>query len=238
MVRIRVAVGILGVAAGTALATGGVHGLRAVAHLAMVAAPIILIAAGLVALLRTLAPITAWTGPAVLVLIGLVWLTLRGDLVRGLPQSRIVAVMLIVSGVLVAAIPNRREPQSIIGSRPTTALLFPRTLMVDVPPRRLSVQAILTQVTIDLTSVTEAGSKVLEVDTCILGGRILLLVPVTWRIEPGRLHATYWMNLSGIVEEPAQQKSGDPTEGRIPPGRSLELHIVGFGGSVALVRAI
>jgi hypothetical protein len=228
-------VGLAAMAIGLILLLEGVPGLRLAADLAIEWAPLLLVALGLVGLFRALAPTAAWAGPVLLIAAGLTWLAFRIDLTNSLNVVKLLAAVLIASGTLLALM--RPTPHERSGSRSAMALLLPGMLRLEDAPERIVARAVLGQLTVDLTPMATKEGNATEVDVRIFVGRVLLIVPKSWRVEAGRLHATYRIKLNGTVEISGATEAVNRTRVTGDATTVLCLHILGAVGSVDLVRS-
>jgi hypothetical protein len=223
-----VLVGAVTIAAGAAWWAGGSDVLRSAITGATKVVPVLLLLVGLVAVMRVVAPPWALVGPVLVVLVGGLWLIIQkhsiseGDVRGALP------VVLLLAGLAIAVpLPGSAiigQSKIYDGTESVAAVIFGRRVQVLQAPSHLTVRVLATTLRVDVsTAQPPALGDQVEVDVFVLGGRLELLLPGSWRVMPGRLSSHRGVQFDG------RSDAVGPLE--------LVLNVRGFGGSVSVSRA-
>ena len=235
MSRIRVGVGLVAVAAGTAWASGGIHSVAAIALRLAELLPILLVLGGVSAILLLVVPRGALAGPAVLILVGLLGFAVERGL---LPKSFIhdlPAYIVMGTGVVIAM--SRRQANSI---EPAvlrhTAIFFSRQRCVSgIAPGKIIVRALFTLSSLDLSQAKfpTAASRIWVDVTCLIG-RVEIILPKGWEIQAGRIELARQITFSGTL---TSGNIASMDEDKDPDEPLVVINVLGWGGVVAVERS-
>jgi hypothetical protein len=228
--------------AGGAIAAGGTSALLAVSivtiHVTIHAVPIILIAVGALALIRVLAPPGAWLGPLLLIAAGTVWLAFQTDRISTHGLEYLLAPTLIWGGILMAMMPADPRPGNGAADpdkpvRRVNAIIWSRRPKLGQRlPAQLTARAVLGMLTIDLTGKDPPlmTPHQIEINLSIFAGRIELHVPDGWSVQIGRVEAIRGISFDGKADPPLEPGDKDKV-------RHMNVHVLGLGGAVRIIRA-
>lgn len=231
MSRIRITAGLVAVLIGTAWWG---RALPAVGESALIVAPYLLVVLAVIGAVRVMAPAGALAGPAVLLVVGAGWLALRHGLAPGLDAPTVLGAALILGGCAMAlSDPGSRWRPGL--TRRHLTILWRRRLTIEGPaPARLGITAVLGDVIVELTRADfPGGVHALEIDVTVLGGRVEITLPPTWKVGPGRI-VERALRLDGELDWVTPVLSPDGLSAELRAGLPVVVNVVGFLGAVAL----
>jgi hypothetical protein len=245
MSRIRVCLGLLAVALGTAWLLGGVSAFRTGATATVTASPYVLVAAGTVLLLIAAVPRERLAAPLILLLLGAAWLSIRHDFPPGLNWRHVLSLALIIAGAAVAL--SRRRPATGLNiplRRYRGALISPRPYRAPAETlRKVIIGSYLCNVQVDLTPAVfdsdpndPSSSPEIIVDVTVLLGGVDLIIGTDCALVPDRLEQAHRIRFttkttSGIYGRRSYHENL-PDQSR-PPNRVV-LNVMGLGGVVSV----
>jgi hypothetical protein len=233
--RVRVGLGLLAVASGTAWAAGGIDSLTATARTLAFLLPLLLVVGGISTILRAVVPRGTLAGPVLLIAIGLIIFAVQHRTIRGSLSSQVPPFAIIAAGVLVSMSHNEK-PRIDTGIERLNAFLFPSNRRVSgTAPRKFILRAVLGSLRLDLSQASYPGAARLWVDVTVLMGRIELIVPRDWEIKAGRVELARGVSFVGTL---TSSELATPMEQESEVGASLVvLNIQGVGGAVEVQQA-
>lgn len=236
MNRVRVGVGIVAVASGTAWALGGTNSLVTVLRAFAGLLPLLLVIGGVSAILFVAVPRGMLAGPVLLVSIGALALAVEHGVFRRSSFIHVPAFILIGAGVVVA-MSQPRDPQvEATVKRYTAILLLVRRRVIGSASPKIVVRAIFGMARVDLSRADyPKGVGRVSVDlTCIMG-RIEMVVPSGWQVLAGRVELARAMSFEGTLtdSELAPLREQDTEHGK----KLVVLNIQGWGGAVLVERS-
>lgn len=200
--RVRVALGLLSVAAGTAWTVGGIHALVTVGAAVLKVAPALAIATGVLLVLQAVVPHAAIAGPLVLIVGGSLALAAQlGWLSVGLWDA-IGPTLLLVGGVVIAMSKRSRlDPMAAIVTRHWSVFLPNDHAIRETAPHKLIVRCLLGNFLLDLSGAGYPGSAgKVTVDVTVLAGWVELRIPHDWKVLAGRVDLTAGVRFIGDVD--------------------------------------
>lgn len=233
MSRVRVGLGLIAVAAGTAWGVGGIGSVATSARRLAELLPILLVLGGTLAILLVVMPRGALAGPVLIVAIGLLGLAAEDGLLRMLYLVRIPAFVLIGAGVVVAMSRSGRV-QVDTGVKRFSTFLFPIHRYVHgTAPRKIIARAVFGSLKLDMSQAELSPARVWVDVTCLVG-RIEIIIPKGWEVRAGRIelarHITFEGTLTSIDIAP-------PTEEEDPEARGLAVvNVLGWRGVLVVQR--
>lgn len=254
--RDRQLVNILALAAawvGGILTASGPAGMGAVTKALVENVEFILIGTAIIVLLHNLAPKGVLIGPIVLAIVGLLILLTRLELWAASRTWLFIGITLTVAGVILAMRSDNRPPRAFPVLRILGALVRRRLVLSpeDYAPERLVAVAILGKLEVDMRKARLPRYGPVEVMVTCLLGRVTIAIPLHWPVAAGRVHTIRWMKLEGSLDsahefdDPQDDEQCDrlselalerkESVGAREPGSAVVLHVIGVGGSVAVV---
>jgi hypothetical protein len=234
VVRVRAFIAVLAAATGGAIAASDWSGLQAVVELMARTLPLLLIGVGVAAVIRAVVPAGLRIGPLLLIMAGAVWIALNTD--GGTTWLQDAAAPLLIWGgvVLALMLGGPMEEDSLrTFTRTVTAILWPREPVHGTEaPAHLTVRALLTRLTLDLTDTRPPKSGRIDLHLSVFAGVIELILPSDWEVLVGRIAAARGVRFRGRVSKRRFANDGDPPEG----ARWVVIHVLGLGGTVNLKR--
>lgn len=236
--RIRIGLGLLAVAAGTAWLYGGVAAVQAGALAVAAAIPVLLLIAGAVLVFRASTPRGTLAGPLALLAIGGGGVAAQYGVLRAANLDRLVGLGLVVGGIAVAMSSRSEEPSAPVSVRRFRTLVWPRRTTVRGPaPFQLVVQAALGRVAVDLSHADfPKGVRSTEIDMSIFYGRIELALPATWTVVAGRVAAARGVAFEGLLDSRKPAELDEDQEESSPTPRVV-LNALGLGGAISVCRS-
>lgn len=236
MSRVRVGIGIVAVAVGTAWALGGNGFLATSGRRLAELLPLLLVLGGVSAILLVVAPRGALAGPVLLISMGLLGLAVEHGMLRNSFFVHVPAFILISLGVIVAM--SRRERIKIdTGVKRFTTIFFPaRRRVSGEAPRKIIVRAIFGLLELDMSEADPSrwAARVWADVTCLVG-RIELIIPKEWEVQAGRVELARHITFGGKL---TRTEFAPPTEQEDDPNKNLVVvNVLGWGG-VVRVRQI
>jgi hypothetical protein len=231
--RVRVGLGLVAVAVGTAWTVGGIASVATPARRLAELLPLLLVVGGALAILRVVVPRGSLAGPTLLVSIGLLGLAAEDGMLRKLYLHRVPAILLVAAGVVVAM--SRSEKIQIdTGVKRFTAILFPahRHVRGRVPLKIIS-RAIFGQLKLDMSQAEPSlrDNQVWVDVTCIVG-RIEITLPKEWEAQAGRVelarHITFEGSLKGANATLPKRNDEDQN--------LVVINVLGWWGFVVIKR--
>lgn|GEM_PF-5578676 len=234
MSRVRVGVGLIAVAAGTAWAVGGIDSVATPARRLAELLPLLLVLGGVLAVLLVIVPRGTLAGPALLVLVGLLSLAAEDGMLRKLYLVRIPAFILVGAGVIIA-MSRSQKIQIDAGVKRFTAILFPAHPHVDGRvPLKIIARAIFGFLKLDMARADPSlrADRVWVDVTCILG-RVEIILPKEWEVQAGRVALARNITFEGSMEStnialPEQEDQRDKN--------LVIINVLGWRGVVAVQR--
>lgn len=233
MSRARIGLGIVAVAAGTALALGRIDSLVATARALAELLPLLLVIGGVVAIVLVVVPRGALAGPVLIISIGALGLAVEHGAFHRSLVTRAAAFILIGLGVVVAM--SRPEKQGIdVGVQHCTAVLLPAHRDISgIAPSKLIVRAVFGQLRIDLSQATHSGELSIDI-TCVLG-RVELTLPKGLQVRAGRVELARRMTFEGTLTSsklalPAAQGGEEEQD-------MIVLNVQGWAGAVRVQQS-
>lgn len=235
--RVRITLGLACVAAGTAWAVGGVHAIGAGASALLATVPALTVVVGVLIILRAAMPRGALAGPLVLIAAGSVALFIQFNAANYTVIYRMIPAMLVAGGVVVAMGRRSGEPDLPSIVLRYWSMLLPVSRRVQSPaPHKLIVYCLLGHLTLDFTQAAypTVSAPRITVDLTLLGGRVEFLLPDNWTVQAGRLSlakGTQFSGRIGLFDQAADEPSDDEF------GLNLVvLNVQGWSGMVCLVQ--
>jgi hypothetical protein len=232
--RVRVGLGLVAVAAGTAWAVGGIGSVATSARRLAELLPLLLVLGGALAILLVVVPRGTLAGPVLLVSVGLLGLAAEDGMLRKLYLARIPALILVGAGVIVAM--SRSEKIHVdTGVKRFTAFLFPahRTLRGETPAKIIA-RAIFGLLKVDMSHTAPSlQTDRVWVDVTCIAGRIEIILPKEWEVKPGRVALARRIRFEGALPGtdigPAEQ--GDQRDQNL-----VVINVLGWLGFVVVQR--
>lgn len=228
MIRVKIAAGLVAVAIGTAWWAGA---LPAAGMALLTMAPYLLIGTAVVGGVRALAPRGTLIGPAVMLVAGIVWLLVRNKVVAGRDLDAALPVMLVLGGFYVALSDKGRRWKPDVVRRYVSFLWRRDVDIAGIAPAKLVVTALLGTVTVDLGQAAPPAPQVIEIDLTVVGGRVVLELPIGWKVVPGRIHER-GVHLDGTLDCTESVISADDVSDDARP--AVVINVLGLLGAVAL----
>ena len=234
MSRVRVGIGLVAVAAGTAWAVGGIDSVAAPARRLAELLPLLLVLGGALAILLVVVPRGTLAGPALLVSIGLLGLAAEEGMLHKLYVDRIPALIIVGAGVIVAM--SHSEKNKIdTGVRRFTAILFPAVRHVrGRAPLKITARAVFGFLKLDMAQADPLiRADQVKLDVSCIVGRIEIIVPKDWEVQAGRVdlarHIKFEGSLPATSSAPAGQDQGDKN--------LVVINVIGWLGFVVVQRS-
>ena len=182
-----------------------------------------------------MAPPGALIGPVALLVAGLMWLLARNDLVPGADLDVVLPVVLVLGGCVVALSGDGRRWKPNVVRRYVSILWRPPIVITKTAPAKLTITAILSTVTVKLDQADYPySSRAIEIDITVVGGRVVLALPVGWKVGPGRIHERL-LHLEGTLDWTTPVISSDEVvPDDIVGGPAVVVNVMGLLGAVAL----
>lgn len=212
--RVRVALGLVGVAAGTAWAVGGAHALVTAGAAALKVVPALAIAAGVLLVVRAVVPHNAIAGPLVLIIGGSLALAAQlGWLTVGVWDG-IAPTLLVAGGVVIAmSRRSRPDPAAAVVTRHWSVFLPNKHAIRETTPHKLIVRCVLGDFFLDLSNAGCPGSVgEVTVDVTVLASWVELRVPHDWEVLAGRVDLTARVRFVGDVDSESTDVGDEPDD--------------------------
>lgn len=235
MSRVRVGLGLVAVAAGTAWAVGGIDLVATSARRLAELLPLLLVLGGALAILLVIVPRGALAGPVVLVSIGLLGLAAEDGTLHKLYLARIPALILVIAGVVVAM--SRSEKIQVdTRVKRFNAILFPRHPRVSGrPPLKIIARAIFGWLKLDMTQADSSFQAFrIRVDVTCIVGRIEIIMPKDWEVQTGRVELARNIKFEGTLTGPDKARPEHDDGG---DKKLVIINVLGWLGFVVLQRA-
>lgn len=201
--RVRIALGLTGVAVSTAWAAGGPAALNNLSSLILETLPALAIIGGALILLRSITPSGALTGPLILIIVGSGAVGMQLGVVQASSISHFVPPLIALGSVLIAMInPQQPRSQTIVG-RYGSLLVPNKSTVRGAAPHKLIARCFLGYLALDLTeSDYPRKADDITVDVTILGGRLEIHIPENWTLRPGKMDLARGTQFVGHLNSP------------------------------------
>lgn len=234
MSRIRVLIGIALVATGVAWLFGGTEALLTIGRHAPVGVAVLLVTVGVWSAAHTLDPGGRLTGPLLVIGAGVVVFVIAVvDLPA--PTWRLVGqVCVIAAGSLIALVGARRRTDVYTGVFRCVTVLAPRNRVVPVPtPTKVELLALLGPISLDIVGADLSPGEQLDIEVTTLWANVTVRMPVGWLLAPGNVRHTPLVTIDAQFTA-AVRASPEPATTGEEAARTVTLHVMGWGGSVAV----
>jgi hypothetical protein len=232
--RLRVAIGLLAVAAGATWAAGGTAALRDGAVLFLRTLPFVIAGAAILLLARAAVPRGRLGGPLLLLICGAVGVAVQFDI--GVTFSaRLMAPTALILGGLLLSLSVRFGPDDDNEQNWTrTSIIWPvHEYLRGRAPARLILRSFLGDVSVDLLECHyPMGENEVTIDITMIGGRLHLVVPLDWHLQPGRVELAKGMKLEGWMTRTSPLARNEDVE------RLVVLNLQGFRGTLRLSQPV
>jgi hypothetical protein len=228
--QIRIGIGLLCVAAGTAWALRGADVLLSVARAAPLAVAVLLILAGGWSLVRSAVPHGALIGPVVLIASGSTMLAFVLGLAN-IPIARHAGpVALVAGGAIVAMKRSRNTPKISIGVAHYWTALIPIAKRLEEAPPKLIVRALCGYIRLDLSDARLLLDQ-LDIDITVARGTVDLVFPRDWTVMAGRVELARGVQFEGLVDTTELESE------RRQPSKPVIVNVQGWSGHIVLRRS-
>jgi hypothetical protein len=141
-------------------------------------------------------------------------------------------VILVLGGFYVALSDNGRRWKPNVICRYFSVLCRRRIDIAGTAPAKLAVTAFLGTMTVNLDQADYPHySRAVEIDLTVVGGRVVLELPRSWKVGPGRIHER-GLHLDGTLDwTEAVISANDVPDDAIP---AVVINVLGLLGAVAL----
>ncbi len=192
--------GLAGVAAGTAWAVGGAP-LRSAANTLLTAAPVLVIATGVLILFHKLAPRGPLAGPLILIVAGSTVLAFQLSLITSAVIRTVGPALLIVAGVAIALSRSATENPLIAIVTHRWQVFLPRRWEVKgTAARKYVIRSVFAECELDLSKARYPDNTPrITIDITVIGGWIELRMPSEWEVYPGRMDLVRGTRFSGSL---------------------------------------
>lgn len=228
--------GLVGVAAGTAWAVGGVNAFSVGALVMVKAAPTLTLMTGVLILLRAVVPRGVLAGPLVLIIGGAVGLAVQFGVLTAGMLNGVGPALLVAGGVVVAMSRRSREPAlAAIVARHWSVFVPIKPIRVQgVAPHKFILRCLLGEIQLDLTEAHyPASAHRITVDITLLGGWVVVHVPRGWPVRAGRVDLARGTQFVGYLSSPLPVEEV-PEVGDEP--NLVVLNVQGLSGEMTISR--
>lgn len=231
MSRVRVGLGLVAVAAGTAWAVGGIGSVATPARRLAELLPLLLVLGGALAILLVVVPRGTLAGPVLLVSIGLLGIAAEEGMLRKMYVARIPALILVGAGVIVAM--SRSEKiQLDTGVKRFTAILFPaRPRVHGRAPLKITARAVFGFLKLNMLHAELLRADRVKVDVTCIVGRVEIILPKDWEVQAGRVELARNIKFEGWLPGIAPAGQKDPHDKNL-----VVINVLGWLGYVVVRR--
>ncbi len=228
--RLRVAIGLVAVAAGATLAAGGPAALRDGAILLLRVVPFVIGGAAIMLLARAAVPRGRLGGPLLLLICGAVGVALQFDTGLTLSARVVAPTILILGGLLLSLGVRFRTDVDNESNWTRTSVIWPvHEYLRGRAPARLNLRSCLGDLSVDLMQCDyPLGESEVTVDITMIGGHLHLVMPHDWHVQAGRIEFAKGMKTEGWVTRASPLTPEERVE------RLVVLNVQGLRGTLRL----